>query len=105
MDARLNRFRHIREGIDELLKDLKKVTTDIKTALSEDPAEGSGEIEPPETLKDKTDNTVVVWESDEGETELQQLHGEIRNIIPLLNQMANMIPRQNWYGGSIQNAR
>ena len=95
VDPRLNRFEHIREGIEKLLKELEGVIMEVMTALSQDPAEGSVVIKQSDTLKDKTDLKIGIWESDGGQTELQQLYGHIRNIIPCLHQKADLIPRQN----------
>ncbi|KAG7007348.1 hypothetical protein G7Y79_00010g028490 [Physcia stellaris] len=95
VDARLNNFEHIREGIEKLLKEPEGVIMEVMTALSQDPAEGSVVIKPSDTLKDKTDLKIGIWESDGGQTELQQLYGHIRNIIPCLHQKADLIPRQN----------
>ena len=105
VDARLNECpRHIRGGIIKFLEDLKKETADIKTALSADPAEASGVIEPPETLKDTTDNTIDIAEMPDGKTKLQQLYGVIVNNINTLFAMAEMDPSIE-YSNSIQNAR
>ena len=105
VDARLNECpRHIRGGIIKFLEDLKKETADIKMALSADPAEAPGVIEPPETLKDKTDNTIDIAEMPDGKTRLQQLYGVILNNINTLFAMAEMDPSIE-YSNSIQNAR
>ena len=82
VDARLNGCElWLREEIDTLLEDLKKATGEIKTALSQDPAEGSVVIEPSETMKDKTDNTIGIQEMYGGRTELQQLQGWMKYLV------------------------